>query len=163
MTDDKAVLIILTIFPLHYQLLWVMFNSTIIKENYMKNLFKVLILITIVGVTLFSCTSFQFSGAQITREIPSYTTVGNFDITVKVNEFLGASGGANLANVTADAMDTAIYDAIQREIQKFTGDGAVNIEIEYKATFINMLLNSFTFGIYAPATARISGVVVKYN
>ena len=32
-------------------------------------------------------------------------------------------------------MDTAIYDAIQREIQKFTGDAAMNVEIRYEAFF----------------------------
>ena len=111
----------------------------------------------------FSCTTFKFEGAQVTRDIPSYNSVGNFDVTVKVHEFLGNSGGANLFNVTADAMDTKIYDTIQREIQKYTGDAAVNVSVEYRAGFIDLLLNGFTFGIYAPATARLKGTIVKYN
>ncbi len=110
-----------------------------------------------------SCTTFKFEGAQVTKEIPSYNSVGNFDVTVKVHEFLGASGGTNLFNVTADAMDTKIYDTVQREIQKYTGDAAVNISIEYRAGFVDLLLNGVTFGIYAPATARIKGTVVKYS
>ncbi|MEM5948030.1 hypothetical protein WKV44_05700 [Spirochaetia bacterium 38H-sp] len=89
--------------------------------------------------------------------------MGEFDITVKVNEFLGNSGGTNLLNLSADAMDTAIYDAIQREIQKYTGDAAVNVIIEYKAEFLDLLLNNFTFGIYAPATAHVTGTIVKYK
>ncbi len=114
-------------------------------------------------ISLLSCTTFQFSGAQVTKTIPSYTSVGTFDVTVKVHEFLGSSGGTNLFNITADNMDTKIYDTIQREIQKYTGDAAVNITIEYEASFVDLLLNGITFGIYAPATARIKGTVVKYS
>ncbi len=110
-----------------------------------------------------SCTTFKLEGAQVTREIPAYNTVGTFSTSVHVSEFLGAPGGANLLNVTATAMDTAIYDAIQREIQKYSGDAAVNITIEYKASVIDYLLNAVTFSLYAPATAEISGTIVKYT
>ena len=119
-----------------------------------------LILVALIAA---SCTTFKMEGAQVTREIPSYNSVGTFDVTVKVHEFLGASGGANLLNITADAMNNPIYDAIQREIQKYSGDAAVNISIEYKAGIIDILLNGITGGIYAPATAEIKGTIVKYN
>ena len=56
-------------------------------------------------ISAVSCTTFQFSGAQVTKTIP----------------------------------------------------------IEYEASFIDLLLNGVTFGIYAPATARIKGTVVKYS
>jgi hypothetical protein len=114
-------------------------------------------------VVLSSCTSFELSGAQVTKQIPSYTSVGTFDITVPVHEFLGGSAGINLFNVTADAMDTEIYDAIQREIQKFTGDAAVNVTVTYRATFVDILLNAITLNIYAPAHAQITGTIVKYS
>jgi hypothetical protein len=114
-------------------------------------------------LVLASCTSFQFAGAQVTKQIPSYTAVGTFDITLSVNEFLGGSAGPNLFNITADAMDTLIYDAIQREIQKYTGDAAVNVKIVYKATFVDILLNELTLGVYAPAHAQITGTIVKYS
>jgi len=126
-----------------------------------KSFLKVFVLLLV--VSLLSCTTFQFSGAQVTKTIPSYTSVGTFDVRVKVHEFLGSSGGTNLFNITADNMDTTIYDTIQREIQKYTGDAAVNITIEYEASFVDLLLNGITFGIYAPATARIKGTVVKYS
>jgi predicted RNA binding protein with dsRBD fold (UPF0201 family) len=80
-----------------------------------------------------------------------------------VNEFLGSSGGANLVNVTATNMDNEIYDAIRREIQKYSGDAAVNVTVEYQASFVDLLLNGVTFGLYAPAHAKISGVIVKYQ
>ncbi len=128
----------------------------------MNKTLRVLVMV-VVALVAVSCTTFKFEGAQVTREIPSYNAVGTFDITLKVHEFLGTSGGANLLNVSSDAMNTKIYDAIQREIQKYTGDAAVNISIEYKASFIDMLLNGFTWLLYAPATAQIKGTVVKYN
>jgi len=117
----------------------------------------------VLAVALSGCTSFKFAGAQVTKEIPAYNSVGTFDIKVSVNEFLGQSGGLILVNVTADAMDKKIYDAIQREIQKYTGDAAVNVTIVYKATFVDILLNGITFGIYAPAHAQITGTIVKYT
>jgi predicted small secreted protein len=129
----------------------------------MKRGYKVFLIFGLVALLLASCTTFQLSGAQITKEIPSYDRVGDFDITLHCHEFFGSAGGANLLNISSDAMDTVIYDAIQREIQKFTGDAAVNVEIEYQASFIDLLANSITFGLYAPATAHISGVIVKYN
>ena len=126
-----------------------------------KALYVTAILLIIAMVA--SCTTFQLSGIQVTREIPSYQRVGEFEITVSVIELLGSAGGANLLNVTATAMDEKIYDAIQREIQKYTGDAAVNITVEYQVTLINALLNGVTGGILAPATANISGVVIKYQ
>lgn len=129
----------------------------------MKKITRLVLLLAIAAITLTSCTTFQLSGAQVTKEIPAYDTVGEFDITVHAHEFLGNSGGTNFLNVSADAMDTQIYDAIQREIQKYTGDAAVNVEIRYEASFLNLLMNGFTFGLYAPATAHLSGVIVKYD
>ena len=122
-----------------------------------------LVLFIVLVVVLSSCTTFKLSGTQVTKEIPAYDAVGTFDITVKVNEFLGSPGGANLGNISADAMDTKIYDAIQREIQKFTGDAAVNVVVEYRAEFIDILVPLITFGIYSPARAHITGTIVKYD
>jgi len=70
--------------------------------------FPRIVLVLLVLLTVMSCTTFKFEGAQVTTEIPSYNAVGDFDITVKVHEFLGASGGTNLLNVSADAMNTKI-------------------------------------------------------
>ena len=122
-----------------------------------------LVVLVILAVVLSSCTTFKLSGVQVTKEIPSYQSVGNFEVAVRVNEFLGAPGGANLGNYSADAMDTVIYDAIQREIQKYTGDAAVNVVIEYKAELMDMIFAGVTGNLWSPATAHISGVIVKYN
>jgi len=126
---------------------------------------KIILFTTAVLVTLLiaSCTTFKLSGIQMNEEMASYQTVGQFETTVTVNEFLGSSGGSNLLNVTADAMDNPIYDAVRREINKYSGDAAVNVTVHYEATFVDMLLNGFTFGLYAPAHAHIEGTVVKYS
>lgn len=110
-----------------------------------------------------SCTSFQLSGIQMNDEMASYNTVGEFETTVAVHEFVGTSGGANLLNLTATNMDNPIYDAVRREINKYSGDAAVNVTVVYEATFVDMLLNGFTFGLYAPSHAKIKGTVVKYQ
>ncbi len=109
------------------------------------------------------CTTFQMSGLQVVEDMPSMQPLGDFETTVKVNEFLGESGGANLFNLSATAMDDEIYDAIRREVQRRSGDAAINVTVEYEASFIDYILNGITLGLYAPATATISGTVVSYN
>ena len=126
---------------------------------------KKIVLLTLTVVMLFavvSCTTFKLSGAQVVTDIPSYQVVGDLDISLNVNEFIGRSGGMNLFNITSEAMDHVIYDAIQREIQKYSADAAVNVTIEYQASFVNLLLNTLTLGLYAPGTAVVSGSIVKY-
>ena len=128
----------------------------------MKRVFSVIGLLLAVGLIV-ACTTFQVSGVQMNKETPSYQAVGEFERTIMVHELLGSSGGVNLANITATAMDERIFDAIRREIEKFAGDAAVNVTIVYEATFIDILLNGLTAGIYAPAHATISGIIVKFQ
>lgn len=128
----------------------------------MKTAAKVLGLLALVMV-IGACTTFQLTGIQVVEDMPGMTPIGDFETTVNVNEFVGSSGGANLFNVTADAMDNEIYDAIRREVERRSGDAAVNVTVRYEASFVNILLNVITFNIYAPATAHISGTVVSYN
>ena len=127
----------------------------------MKKILKVTVVLLVIAM-IASCTTFKLSGIQITSNIQSYQTVGEFEIEVKVMEFLGIAGGPNLFNVTSDAMDEKIYDAVQREIQKYTADAAVNVTVEYKAEFFQLIGNMFG-GIFAPATAKITGVLIKYQ
>jgi hypothetical protein len=129
----------------------------------LRTLVFLLVVVAALAVALSGCTTFKLSGAQVTAQLPAYTSVGTFDVTLWVHKFLGESGGVTLFNITADAMDTPIYDAIQREIHKFSGDAAVNVTITYGASFVDLLLNGLTSGIYAPAEAHITGTIVKYN
>ncbi|MGL1893301.1 MAG: hypothetical protein OCD02_16820 [Spirochaetaceae bacterium] len=121
------------------------------------------IILLIVSLILFtSCTTAKFGGLQMTDEMPSFQVIGEFNTKVTVHKFFGSSGGSTLFNNGADNSIDPVYDAIQREIGKYGGDAAVNIEITYGANFINYLLNYFTSNIYAPSTVTISGTVVKY-
>ena len=128
----------------------------------MRKILQVLVVIFVI-IAIASCTTFKMSGIQVTKNIPSYQAVSEFEIRVPVMELLGAAGGANIANITSDAMDTKIYDAIQREISKFTGDAAVNVTVEYQITLVNAVINGLTGSVLAPATAVVSGVIVKYQ
>ncbi len=128
----------------------------------MKTAAKILGLVALV-MAIGACTTFQLTGIQVVEDMPGMTPIDDFAITVKINEFVGGSGGANLANLTADAMDNEIYDAIRREVERRSGDAAVNVTVRYEASFVDILLNVITFNIYAPARAHISGTVVSYN
>jgi hypothetical protein len=128
----------------------------------MKGSLRIVGLLAVLALVA-SCTTFQVSGVQVNRQTPSFRNVGQFETTVAVNEFLGSSGGANLANVTSTAMENPIFDAIRREIEKYSGDAAVNVTIRYEATALDVILNGLTGGIWAPAHAVISGTVVKFG
>jgi hypothetical protein len=128
----------------------------------MKQIVKISVLLVLV-LAVAGCTTFRLSGVQMVEDMPSMQPLGDFEITVKVNEFLGAPAGANLFNVTSTAMDDRIYDSVRREIQRRSGDAAINVTVEYKASFIDILLSGVTFNLWAPATAVVSGTVVSYN
>jgi hypothetical protein len=89
--------------------------------------------------------------------------LGDFKVEVWVNEFLGESGGAKLFNITADATEGPVKDAIQNAIRDKGGDAAINVTIEHQASFIDILLNVVTSSIYAPGNVIITGTIVKYK
>ena len=128
----------------------------------MNQTFRTIGILVAVGLVV-SCTTFQLSNVQIDKATPSYTEIRQFEKKVVVHEFLGNSGGANLFNVTAINMDNEILEAIRLEIELYSGDAAVNVTIKYEATFVDLLLNGITGGIYAPAHATISGTIVKFQ
>jgi hypothetical protein len=128
------------------------------KKSSLIMLVCLLALVTLVGV---SCTSFKISGLEVAQQASSGATVGNFDINVKITKWLGIAGGPNLLNIGADNTDPAIVNAIKGEITKLGGTKAINVKIEYQATFINLILNGILGGIYAPATAHVTGTVIK--
>ncbi len=127
----------------------------------MKKITQLFVLSAMLLATM-SCTTASFSGLQMTKEMPAHQVVGDFEVTVKITEYLGAPGGANLGNITAEAMNSVVSDAIQMEISNYDGDAAIDIDIVQKATFVDVLLTSVTGSIYAPCHVTISGTVIKY-
>ena len=109
-----------------------------------------------------SCTTMKISNVQYTRSTVSARSLGEFEITVPVREWLGVSGGPNILNITAARMDKAIKDAVMDEVMTRGGDAAVDVTIVYKSKLGNLILNSITALIYAPATAVVTGTIVEY-
>ena len=107
------------------------------------------------------CTSFKISGVEVSAQTSQGTVLGTFDINVNVNKVLGMAGGTNLFNLTSDATDPKIVEAVKAEIAKLGGTKAINVKIDYKASFLNLILNGITFSIWAPSIAHVTGTVIK--
>lgn len=53
-----------------------------------------------------------------------------------------------------------IYDNI---VNIRDNDAVINMDIDYGASFLNMLGNAITYGIWAPSKAHVTGTIVKYK
>ena len=112
-------------------------------------------------VLLASCTSVSFEGLQMQKDIPSYTTIKEFEKVIPDGHLLGWGTGYGL--IPLGRPDMEIFDTIRMEIDKVSGDAAIDVTISYGMTAIDMLLNSFTGGVYSPRRITISGTIVKFN
>lgn len=112
---------------------------------------------------LFGCTTFSANGLSFMPMNNSATVVGHFSETKWVHEFLGNSGGGNLFNISAKAMEGPVTNLIWNEINKQGGNGAINISIKYSSHIGHWLLNWLTFKIWAPAKLKIEGDIVKVD
>src|SRR5208337_5132999 len=128
----------------------------------MKALRYIALLVVAIAL-LASCTTFKASGLSYSLKAPKTTVLGDFKVELWVNEFLGSPAGAKLFNITADATEGPVKDAIQNAIRDKGGDAAINVTIEHQASFVDILLTAVTGEIYAPGTVIISGTIVKYE
>ena len=122
---------------------------------------QVLVVALIVAlVALFaSCTTFSMDGLAY-GDLKG-TALGDFSVEVVCTEWLGTSGGANIANITQGAGKEAVAAAVQAEIDALGGTGAINVTVEQKVTAIQFILNRVSGSLYAPETIVVSGTVVK--
>jgi hypothetical protein len=127
-----------------------------------KNL-KVMAFLVVAAALLASCTTFKASGLSYSLKPTKTTVLGNFRTEVWVHEFLGSPGGAKLFNISADATEGPVKQAIQNAIIEQNGDAAINVTIEHQASFVDVLLGAVTSGIYAPGNVIVSGTIVKYE
>jgi len=127
----------------------------------MKNKLLLIVLAVFLSIGFVSCTTFQANGIQMGMITDGYEILGNFSKKVYINKFLGTSGGTNLFNLSSDATNGPIRDAIEKEIQKKGGTAAINISIKYGSNPIQWWLNGLTGNIWAPSTVTISGTVIK--
>ena len=124
---------------------------------------KSVLLVLLIMVFAVSCTTMKITDAQFSRSTVQTRSLGDFRLRVSVREWLGISGGPNILNISASAMDDAIRDAIMDEVLTRGGDAAVDVTIIYRSTIGNIIFNSITAGFYAPATAIITGTIVEYR
>jgi len=114
-------------------------------------------------VLINSCSTFTMRGYQYQLNTTSENiqVIGDYKIKVSVTKFLGQSGVSTFANISSEEPDYVIKRAIQKEIAKRGGTGAVNIKIKYGSNPLHWILNAITFNIVAPAKATVTFTVIK--
>lgn len=129
----------------------------------MKSKLFLIVLAVFILVCTAACTAFTADGLMMVavQNPSSYEILGDFNIKVSSNKFIGAAGGVNFANITSDATSNLIRDAVEKEITRKGGTAAINVSIKYGPSFGQLFLNGFTMGIWAPSTINISGTVIK--
>ena len=120
-----------------------------------------LVLVLVLVILLGACTTVSFQGIQAVKDMPNFTVIGDFEKKISDTGLLGATGGIKL--VSFGQPDHEIFTAIQNEIQKLSGDAAINVEIAYTSSLMNILLNGCTGSVIAPSTIVIRGTVVKFS
>jgi hypothetical protein len=89
-----------------------------------------------------------------------YERVGDFSEKEWTNKFLGwGVNGGTLFNLTSNATDPKVRDAVQKNIRRLGEDGAIDIKIKYGTNPLQWILTGLTFGIWVPGT--VSGTIVK--
>ena len=112
-------------------------------------------------LVLASCTTVSFEGLQMQTDLEGYSVVREFEIELKDTKLLGAGTGYGLMSLNQP--DERIFEEIRREIDKASGDAAVDVTIQYKTTLGDMIWNSLTGTLYSPRTIVVTGSIVKYN
>ena len=113
---------------------------------------------------LAGCTTFQASGMQMGLVINGqrYEKVGDFSQKAWANKFLGwGVNGGTLFNLSSDAADPKVRDAIEKNIKKLGGDAAIDVRIKYGSNPLQWILTAVTVGIWVPGTVTVTGTVVK--
>lgn len=108
-----------------------------------------------------SCTTASFQGMQMTKDVPSFNVVGEFEKTISQHAIIGGWSGGSLVKMSDN--DERIFSIITDEITKKGGDAAIDVTIEYGAGVVDLLLNAVTFSVYNPGKIKISGTIIKYT
>jgi hypothetical protein len=120
--------------------------------------------VLVVGMFISSCTTFQASGLQMGIIINGqmYEKLGDFSEKEWTNKFLGwGVNGGTLFNLSSDATDLQVREAVEKNIKKLGGDAAVDVRIRYGSNPIQWILTAFTGAIWMPGTVTVTGTVVK--
>ena len=117
--------------------------------------------IALVVLLFASCTTVSFQGMQMTKDVPSFNVVGEFEKVIAHNGLIGAAAGYKLIKLNDN--DQRIFSIITDEIQKKGGDAAIDVTIEYRADILDILITGITFSIYSPSDIVIKGTIIKYT
>lgn len=102
-----------------------------------------------------SCQTVTFQGIQAIKDMPDFTVIGDFRKEI--------SDPHVIAGIFALGQpDQRIFAFIQEEIQKMSGDAAINVELAYGDNFLDFLLSPIA-AVIDFRTITISGTVVKFN
>ncbi len=118
-------------------------------------------LLAIVVLFAASCTTVSFQGMQMTKDVPSFNVVGEFEKVVAHNGVIGNAAGYKLIQLNDN--DERIFSIITDEIQKKGGDAAIDVTIEYRADILDILITGITFSLYSPSDIIIKGTIIKYT
>jgi hypothetical protein len=127
-------------------------------------LLGVLAMLLVLGFGLTGCTTFQASGLQTGLAVngQGYEKVGDFSEKEWTNKFLGwGSNGGTLFNLSSNATDQQVREAIEKNIKKFDGDGVIDVKIKYGSNPLQWILTAITGAIWMPGTVTVTGTVVK--
>ena len=113
-----------------------------------------------IGIAAFlivSCQTVTFQGIQAVKDLESFEVIGQFQKEI-------ADPHIFLSLIALGEPDQRIFVYIKEEIEKLSGDAAINVEIDYGYGFFDLLINMTPIGfIYSPRTITIKGTVVKFN
>ena len=120
----------------------------------------------ILGFGLTGCITFQASGLQMGLYIngQKYEKMGDFTEKEWTNKFLGfyfLPNGATLFNLSSNATDPQVREAIEKNIKKFGGDGVIDVRVRYGSNPLQWIFAAITLGIWMPGTVTVTGTVVK--
>jgi hypothetical protein len=111
-----------------------------------------------------SCTTFQVNDLQMGLVIngQKYEKLGEFSEKEWTNKFLGwGVNGGTLFNLSSNATDPKVREAVQKNVKKLGGDGAIDVKIKYGSNPVQWILTGITGGIWMPGTVTVTGTVVK--
>jgi hypothetical protein len=106
-------------------------------------------------VSLLSCQTVTFQGIQAVKAVPAYTVVKDFQKEIGDPHII-------LNLIALGQPDERIFAYIRDEIEKYSGDAAINVEIDYGLNFFDLILLP-VWPIYSGRTITIKGTIVKYT
>lgn len=124
----------------------------------------ILAIVLVFGMAVVGCTTFQASGLQMGLVIngQKYEKIGDFSEREWTNKFLGWGGkGGTLFNLSQNSTDPKVREAIEKNIKKLGGDGAIDVRIKYGTNPLQWIVSTITLNIWYPCTVVVSGTVVK--